>query len=89
MSFAADTELERPRVAFALGRSSGNAVQRNRVRRRLRALLREHADRVRPGRYLLGVRGSASQVTYRRAQAQLLELLKSAGALLGPEEGAP
>lgn len=86
MSFAADLELERPRVAFALNRFSGTAVERNRARRRLRAVLGEHANRLTPGRYLVGARGSISQVTYRRAETQLLEMLKAAGALRGPEE---
>ena len=86
MSFAADPELERPRVAFAFNRFSGTAVERNRARRRLRALFAEHADRLRSGRYLVGARGAASQVTYRRAQAQLLEMLKSAGALRGTKD---
>ena len=38
-----------PRVAFSVGRPVGNAVTRNRVRRRLRAAVREHADCLRPG----------------------------------------
>ena len=48
-----------PRAAFALGRAIGGAVVRNRVRRRLRAALRElQADgRLPAGTYLLG--GSA------------------------------
>ncbi|WP_419908129.1 ribonuclease P protein component [Candidatus Poriferisodalis sp.] len=86
MSFAADPELERPRVAFALNRSSGTAVERNRARRRLRAVLGEHAGRLTAGRYLVGTRGSVSQVTYRRAQTQLLEMLTSAGALQRPKD---
>ena len=84
MSFAADPGLERPRVAFALSRSGGTAVERNRTRRRLRAVFRERAGRLRPGRYLVGARGSLSQLTYRRARAQLLEMLASAGALREP-----
>ena len=43
MAFAADRGLQRPRVAFALSRHLGTAVMRNRIRRRLRALLREFA----------------------------------------------
>ena len=38
-TFVADPTLTPPRVAFALGRTLGPAVTRNRVRRRLRALL--------------------------------------------------
>jgi ribonuclease P protein component len=48
-----------PRVGFAIGRSVGGAVLRNRIRRRLRAALRElqAGDRLPAGTYLLG--GSA------------------------------
>lgn len=54
---------------------------RNRVRRRLRALLLELAVDIAPGRYLVGVRVPASTVTYRRARAELMGLLAAAGAL--------
>lgn len=40
-------------VAYAVGRRCGNAVQRNRLRRRLRAAVREVAGGARPGKYLL------------------------------------
>ena len=49
-----------PRVGFAVGKTVGGAVLRNRVRRRLRAALRQLAQeqRLPAGTYLLG--GSAS-----------------------------
>lgn len=44
-----------PQVAFAIGRKVGNAVTRNRLRRRLRALVVGHEDALRPGSaYLIG-----------------------------------
>ena len=50
----------------AIGRSFGNAVARNRIRRRLRVLLAGHADRLQPGLYLVGAQpsldGSSAQV---------------------------
>ena len=84
MAFAADRGLQRPRVAFALSRRLGTAVMRNRIRRRLRALLRGLAGDLAPGRYLFGTRAAASAVTYRRARAELVELLSVAGALSSP-----
>src|SRR5229473_7494071 len=43
------------RVAFAVGRRTGGAVQRNRVRRRLRAALGQLTDQLQPGAaYLVG-----------------------------------
>ncbi|WP_420611358.1 ribonuclease P protein component [Candidatus Poriferisodalis sp.] len=81
MTFAADRGLSGPRVAFALSRHRGTAVQRNRVRRRLRAVFCELAIDLAPGRYLVGVRAAASAVTYQRARAELMRLLLAAEAL--------
>ena len=49
----------RPEVAFAIPRRLGNAVVRNRCRRRVRPLLDERAQtgRLRPGAYLVQVSG--------------------------------
>jgi ribonuclease P protein component len=49
---------EPPRVAFAIGRAAGGAVVRNRIRRRLRAALRDLQGRgeLPAGAYLLGGR---------------------------------
>lgn len=89
MTFAADRGLSRPRVAFALSRHRGTAVARNRVRRRLRAVFREHAIDLAPGRYLVGVRTAASAVTYRRARTDLMRLLGAANALRNQNNGRP
>ena len=86
VSFAADASLPRPRVAFALSRRTGAAVMRNRTRRRLRALFRELAHDLAPGRYLVGARASATAVSYRRARTELMRLLLAAGALTGSAE---
>lgn len=45
-------------VGYAIGRSFGGAVARNRIRRRLRVLLAGHADRLQPGLYLVGAQPS-------------------------------
>lgn len=57
---------EPPRVAFAVGRNVGGAVVRNRVRRRLRAAMREHRELLRPGwGYLVRAATPANVATYR------------------------
>jgi ribonuclease P protein component len=53
-TFVPDPNLSPPRVAFALGRTLGPAVVRNRLRRRLRAVLA--AADLPPGLYLVGAR---------------------------------
>jgi ribonuclease P protein component len=56
---------EPPRVAFSVGRPVGHAVARNRVRRRLRAALREHAALLTPGSgYLVRATPAAANASY-------------------------
>jgi ribonuclease P protein component len=67
-----------PRVAFAIGRACGPAVQRNRVRRRLRALL--HDRELPPGLYLFGARPAAVSRSSSELAFDLDRLLSSARA---------
>jgi ribonuclease P protein component len=67
---------EPPRVAFAVGRTFGNAVTRNRVRRRLRAAVREHAALLEPGHaYLWRVTPRVRKATYTELSDALRETL--------------
>ena len=61
-SFVLDPDLVPPQVAFAIGRAVGPAVSRNRLRRRLRAVL-AGCD-VPPGLYLFGARTPACEQTF-------------------------
>ena len=54
LRFVPGDSSESPRLAVATTRSSGNAVIRNRVRRRLRAAAAAHRDDLVGGAYLLG-----------------------------------
>jgi ribonuclease P protein component len=55
----------RPRVAYVVGRSAGNAVERNRLRRRLRAAVREHVELLDPGAaYLVAAGPEALEVSF-------------------------
>ena len=55
-----------PRVAFAVGKATGGAVVRNRVRRRLRAALREMllAGHLPSGTFLLGATAVVAQTPW-------------------------
>jgi ribonuclease P protein component len=72
--------LDPPRVAFAVGRKVGNAVTRNRVRRRLRELLRHQVTSdpgsLPSGRYLIGAGPAASELSFEELGAVVEELLQ-------------
>ena len=66
-------------VAYAIRRSGGTAVARNRCRRRLRACLQE-ADRqgaLAPGVYLIGVRDEAVGATYRDLETWMSQAIEA------------
>jgi len=63
-----------PAVAFAIGRSLGGAVDRNRLRRRLRAILAE-VD-LAPGTYLVGAGPAAATLSHQ----ELRDLVTGAAA---------
>lgn len=54
-----------PRVAYAIGKRVGSAVERNRVRRRLRTCVHQHVESlVAGGSYLLSVGPAAVSMSY-------------------------
>lgn len=64
-----DESLGAPRVAFAIGRRNGNAVTRNRIKRRLRSAIEDRSDSIAPGLYLVGWKGRSSEPPF----AELLD----------------
>ena len=68
-----------PRVAYAVGRRVGNAVVRNRIRRRLRAATQAHRAELQPGgAYLFGAAPSAYSAPYAEIDAAMGQLLAAA-----------
>lgn len=55
-------------MAFAIGRAYGPAVERNRLRRRLRAILREldRDQELPPGLLLIGTTSTSIELTFDR-----------------------
>jgi ribonuclease P protein component len=62
MIWVAESAADPPRIGYAIGRALGTAVDRNRVRRRLRALMANaaRAGRIPGGLYLVGARPGAA-----------------------------
>lgn len=72
----ADCGLERAHVAFAIGRPVGNAVVRNRLRRRLRMIVRDGA--LPNGWWLIGARPEATELTFDALRRTMLSLGEAA-----------
>jgi ribonuclease P protein component len=78
-------EHERARVAVAAGRSIGNAVQRNRAKRRLREAIRPLIPLIEPGWDLLILaRHPLPGASFQQCQEALADLLKRARLLKYP-----
>jgi ribonuclease P protein component len=68
---------EPPRVAFSIGRRVGDAVVRNRLRRRLRMLMRQAAPRMKSGAYLVGVAPEAGALSFHELEDLVTQIMKS------------
>jgi len=84
-SYVPDSGVAPPRVAFAIGRATGSAVQRNRLRRRLRAIL--GSCDVPAGLLLIGAGPAATEHSFdelQRAVETLLESMRHRAAAVSP-----
>ncbi len=77
-----------PRVAFAIGRPVGSAVVRNRLRRRLRAIVADLASGAPPvlpsGSLLIGARPDAVELSFDQLEDQVRSLVEAVVALVRP-----
>jgi ribonuclease P protein component len=66
------------RVAYAIGRGMGNAVSRNRARRRLRAAVSHLAPELPSGAYLIGATPAATTVPFAELEQALADAVHAA-----------
>lgn len=72
-SYVPDPHVMPPQVAFAIGRPVGSAVRRNRVRRRMRAILSD--SEVPPGLLLIGASPPVGELTYDELRKKVHQLV--------------
>ena len=73
-------------MAFVAGKKVGNAVKRNRAKRRLRALFRERIARYRPGAYILVAKPAILEADHAELEEAWTKALERAGALQRPRK---
>lgn len=73
-----DDTTDRVCVAYAIGKRFGGAVERNRCRRRLRAVIRELVADMPPGAYLIGAGPGAGDLAFRELRERVFEAVRRA-----------
>jgi ribonuclease P protein component len=73
------------RAGFVTSRAVGSAVVRNRVRRRLREIVRKHQCEIAPATWIVTIaRASAARASYEQLEAEWLRLAERASILATP-----
>lgn len=70
-------------VAYAVPRRVGTAVERNRCRRRLRAIVAEAAGTLPAGTYLIRVGPTVKSVSFQELRRRVVEVMKDASRARG------
>jgi ribonuclease P protein component len=73
-----------PQVGYALGRSYGSAVRRNRLRRQLRVLVNERSAALVPGVYVFGASPKAKDLSFVELSGHLDRLISKIASKVAP-----
>jgi len=68
-------------VGFTASKKVGNAVKRNRAKRRMRALFYAFEPRLSEGSYILVAKAATAEIEYSIMEKAFAKMLKQAGAL--------
>jgi ribonuclease P protein component len=79
VTWAPGDPAEPPRVAYAIGRRVGGATVRNRVRRRLRAIVGDLRPGLGPGAWLIGAAPEVATLSYDELKSTVAKALDALG----------
>jgi ribonuclease P protein component len=85
-----DPDSTHASVAFAISRAYGPAVDRNRLRRRIRAILREidNQSPLPPNLMLMGARPTAIELTFDQLKSTVSSMIEEMRNISGPTKPA-
>lgn len=69
------------KVGLSISKKYGNAVDRNRLRRQVKEIVRKHLCHISSGKYLISTQGSGKIVSFFCLETALLKLFAKAGCL--------
>ena len=84
VTWAPGDPAEPPRVAYAIGRHVGGATERNRIRRRLREIVRNLERPLGPGAWLIGATPEVAKLSYGELKSAVAEAV---GAVARGQDG--
>ncbi len=76
-------------MAYAIGKRVGPAIVRNRLRRRLRMIVREVAHELPPGAYLIGVSPPAALSSYDELRTMVPQAIANSTRTRHPGQTLP
>ena len=78
VSYLPQPRWDRPEVGYAIGRRVGNAVERNRLRRRLRAIVSEEAPNLPVGAYMVVASPGGPNLRYEELKVAMSQAVERA-----------
>jgi ribonuclease P protein component len=78
-----DPSLPAPKVAYAIGKRSGSAVARNRIRRRLRPLLAANSSQLPRGYFLVGAASEVATMPTTTLNSEVAQLVQRVRKVAG------
>ena len=78
VSFVDRPHWDRPQVAYAVNRKVGNAVQRNLLRRRMRAIVSEQTEELQVGAYIVRSRPDGPLLEFNELKVAMSQALEKA-----------